>query len=329
MKMKSKAFSIAFLSTALFSSALCTNAFAEAAVGAGNVVTEPKVVVETAKTSTPTPAAKKPTHKNLGFSGYDNQKVVELRKKYLTTHNEWLKNLLDDAEVYRIYVRHEIEKRNLPVILEYLPVVESNYTPHAISRSGAAGMWQFMTNSVEPFLVYNEYVDERLDPWKSTEAALSKLTDNYKMFGDWLLAITAYNCGAGALKRTIKKAGSSDFWFLMEKGFLSEQASSYVPKLLAIADVVENDAYYGVKMPHARNAAGKTIDLDAGKFDYVSVKRQISLKAIAQELRIDEEEFLSLNSALVKGVTPPKTQYALRFPSGMGETAKYLLGNIN
>ena len=264
-------------------------------------------------------------YKNLGYPGMKNQRVSVLREKYLTTHKDWLYNLLDDAESYRIYVRNEIEKRNMPAILEYLPVVESNYTPGAKSRSGATGMWQFMLNSVHPFLICNEYIDERLDPWKSTEAALSKLQDNYKMFGDWLLAITAYNCGAGALKKAIKKAGSKDFWYLCENKYLSEQASQYVPKLLAIADVVENDAYYGIKMPHARDRNGKTIDMRAGVFDYICVKRSVSIVKLARELRINENDLLSLNSSLIKGVTPPKTEYKIRLPEGMYFSALYAL----
>lgn len=267
-------------------------------------------------------------YKPLGFSGINKEPVKTLRKKYLTTHKTWLYNVLDDAESYRIYVRNEIEKRKMPLILEYLPVVESNYNPNAVSRSGATGMWQFMKNSVEPFLLLNEYVDERLDPWKSTDAALSKLQDNYKMFGDWLLAITAYNCGAGAMRKAIEKAGKKDFWYLCEHNYLSEQASSYVPKLLAIADVAENAAYYGIKMPTARDSKGKTIDIRAGVFDYVSVNKSVSIKKLADELRIDEENFKALNSALVKGVTPPNQKYEIRFPEGMKDSALWALENL-
>ena len=130
-------------------------------------------------------------YKTLGFPGINRKEVAALRNKYLTTHKKWLYGILEDGESYRIFVRREIEKRKLPAILEYLPVVESDYKPAAKSRSGATGLWQFMLNSTRPYLICNEYVDERLDPWKSTEAALLKLQENYNMFGDWLLAITA------------------------------------------------------------------------------------------------------------------------------------------
>jgi len=267
-------------------------------------------------------------YKEIGLNGVNKEVVKILRKKYLTVHKAWLYKTLDDAEPYRIYVRNEIEKRKMPKILEYLPVVESNYNPNAKSKSGATGMWQFMKNSVHPFLVCNEYVDERLDPWKSTDGALRKLKDNYNTFGDWLLAITAYNCGVGALKKAISKAGSKDFWYLREHKYLSEQASGYVPKLLAIADVAENARYYGITMPTARDANGNTIELRAGKFDYVKVKGSVSLYWLSKELRIDKDELYALNSSLVKGVTPPKAEYRIRLPEGMGEYARYVLQRL-
>jgi membrane-bound lytic murein transglycosylase D len=128
----------------------------------------------------------------------------------------------------------------MPPALEYLPVVESEYKPLATSRSGARGLWQFMENSIKPFMEKNEWIDERLDPWKSTDAALSKLQDNYKMFGDWPIAIAAYNCGAGAMQRILKKAPEKTFWYIAEKGLLRDQSVQYVPKFLAISELSEN-----------------------------------------------------------------------------------------
>lgn len=267
-------------------------------------------------------------YKNLGFPGMDNAAVEQLRKKYLTTHRNYLYRILDEGQQYRIFVRNELEKRKMPAILEYLPLVESDYNPYAKSKSGATGLWQFMLNSISGLLEYNDFVDERLDPWKSTEAALKKLNENYRTFGDWLLAITAYNCGAGALKKAIKNAGSRDFWYLKEKGFLSEQASGYVPKLLAIADVVENSTYYGTTFPQARAWNGTTLETRAGMFDYVTVYDSVYLNALSHELRIDRQELYDLNSALVKHMTPPNKEYTLRFPEGMKDSAAYALNQM-
>lgn len=270
----------------------------------------------------------KKEYNNLGFTGMNDSSVKKLREKYLTTHKEWLYDVLDNGQQYRIYVRNMLEKQNMPAILEYLPLVESNYNPYARSRSGATGLWQFMLNSISGLLEYNEYVDQRLDPWKSTEAALKKLNENYKTFGDWLLAITAYNCGQGALKKAIKKAGSKDFWYLKNNGFLSEQATGYVPKLLAIADVCENAEYYGVSLPTGRAWNNTTLETRAGMFEYVTVYKSVYLNELAHELRIDEQDFYDLNSALTKHMTPPGKAYPIRVPEGMKDSCAYALNQM-
>ncbi|MDD6654863.1 MAG: lytic transglycosylase domain-containing protein [Treponema sp.] len=263
------------------------------------------------------------------FLGSEKPSVITLKKKYTTTHYTWLCDILNDAEFLRIYVRRELEKRNMPSYIEYLPLVESNYNPNAKSSSGALGMWQFMLNSVKPFLTCNEYIDERKDPWYSTQAALSKLQDNYKMFKDWPLAITAYNCGAGSLSRTLKKSEKKDFWYLVENNLLSSQASSYFQKLLAIADICENQEFYGFYFPTARNYLGKTKDYPTDDFDYITVTTSVNLKDLAYEMRLDEQTLLNLNLSLIKGVTPPHTKYKIRLPAKMKKTAEYALENLN
>ena len=263
------------------------------------------------------------------FLGSEKPSVIVLKKKYTTTHYKWLYDILNDAEFLRIYVRRELEKRNMPSYIEYLPLVESNYNPNAKSSSGALGLWQFMLNSVKPFLTCNEYIDERKDPWYSTQAALSKLQDNYKMFNDWPLAITAYNCGAGSLSRTLKKSEKKDFWYLIEHNLLSSQASSYFQKLIAIADICENQEFYDISFPTARNYLGKTKDYPTDDFDYITVTSSVNLKDLAHEMRLDEQTLLNLNLSLIKGVTPPFTEYKIRLPSKMKKTAEYALENLN
>ena len=160
-----------------------------------------------------------------------------------------LAQVLDNGELYRLYIRQELKKRQMPPALEYLPVVESEYKPTATSHSGARGLWQFMENSIAPFMQKNEWIDERLDPWKSTDAALSKLQDNYAMFGDWAIAIAAYNCGAGAMRRILAASPQKTFWYLAEQGLLRDQSVQYVPKFLAISELSEHGARYGPSDP--------------------------------------------------------------------------------
>ncbi|MBQ3966011.1 MAG: transglycosylase SLT domain-containing protein, partial [Treponema sp.] len=219
-------------------------------------------------------------------------------------------------------IRQELKKRNMPPALEYLPVVESEYKPLATSRSGARGLWQFMENSIKPFMEKNEWIDERLDPWKSTDAALSKLQDNYKMFGDWPIAIAAYNCGAGAMQRILKKAPEKTFWYIAEKGLLRDQSVQYVPKFLAISELSENGGDYGIQLPEI------TKSTRFAEFDYVTVKENITMKRLASELRMDYTTLKMLNCALVHECTPPDAPYNIRLPVGMGRGAAIALSTM-
>ncbi len=265
----------------------------------------------------------------LEISGADDMLVDKYRKYYLTPGGiKWLTAVLEDGEQYRLYVRRQLKERNMPTLLEYLPVVESSYKTDAKSSAGALGLWQFMSNSTKPFLVRSDFVDERLDPWKSTDAALSKLQENYKTFGDWPIAIAAYNCGAGAMARTLKKYPGKDFWYLAEHRLLRDQSVQYVPKLIAIADLVQNAAYYNITLPSASDRNGEPVNPRAGCFDYVNVDGSVSLKRLANELRIDEALLLNLNSALTRGITPPSGTWSIRVPEGMEQSAKDALSTI-
>ncbi len=256
--------------------------------------------------------------------------VEKFRKLYLSP--KWaalLYGYLESAMEYRLYVRKAIQDRELPEMLEYLPVVESNYKTTAKSRSGAIGMWQFMANSVWPFLTLNDFVDERLDPWKSTDAALRKLTDNYNIFHDWLLALGAYNCGVGAMTNAIKKAGGvKDFWYLAENGYLSKQTAEYVPKLIAIADLAINSAYYEIDIPDHKEEFETLENEKNGNFDYVTVNKAYSINQLAQEMRMDAETLKRLNPSFTMGMTHPSKESAIRLPLGMKQSAQDALANM-
>lgn len=251
----------------------------------------------------------------------------EMIQKYIDMYTkpfgrQQLFDILDDGELYRLYVRQELKKRGMPKALEYLPVVESDYNPIAVSRSGAKGLWQFMDNSIAPFLKKTEFVDERYDAWKSTDAALTKLQDNYRQFGDWSIAIAAYNCGAGAMKRILKQAKTKTFWYIAEHGLLRDQSVQYVPKLLAICHLAENPDEYDFVLPEI------TKSNRYAEFDFITTKEQISLARLASEMRMEDKILLTLNAALLKKCTPPSSIYNLRLPSGMKESAEIAINSI-
>ena len=255
--------------------------------------------------------------------------VEKFRRQYL--NEKWLKhlyNVLESAMEYRLFVRKSVQDKNLPEILEYLPVVESNYKTSAKSKSGAIGMWQFMSNSVYPFLVLDDFVDERLDPWKSTEAALKKLTENYNYFNDWLIAIAAYNCGVGAMNKILRKAEKKDFWYLVDKKLLPQQTADYVPKLIAIADLAINSEYYQINLPNHNEEYEMLINEKNGNFDYIIVEKAYSLKQLASEMRMDYETLKKLNPSFVRGMTYPVKKSEIRLPLGMKKSAEDAIAKL-
>ena len=262
-----------------------------------------------------------------GISVPQSEYVQKQIEKYIEQFSkpfgkQQLYNILDDGEAYRLYVRRELKKRAMPAALEYLPVVESEYNPLAVSRSGARGLWQFMDNSIKGLLRKTPYIDERFDPWKSTDAALTKLQENYRQFKDWPLAIAAYNCGAGAMKKILSKSKQKTFWYIAENSLLRDQSVQYVPKLLAIALLAENGSAYGLELPEI------TVSTRYAEFDYVTTAEEISLARLSSELKMEPSILQKLNPSLLKNATPPDEKYELRLPSGMKQSALIALAQI-
>ena len=274
----------------------------------GTTVDEPGTTVE----ETPLPE-KNPLTLPLA----EREEIERFRKQYLDPKwTQVLYNALENAIDYRLYIRKELADMELPPELEYLPVVESNYKTNAKSKSGALGLWQFMANSVKPMLTLNDYVDERLDPWKETAAALKKLKENYDYFGDWLIAIGAYNCGAGAMSRALAKAEEKDFWYLCDKNLIPAQTKLYVPKLLAIADLANNCEYFGIDIPLHQEEYEVLYNEKNAIFDYITVDKAYSLNVLAQHMRIDSAELKRLNPSFILGFTHPSAKSSIRLPAG-------------
>ena len=164
-----------------------------------------------------------------------------------------LESAFSYARYFLPYVIEQIASRQLPIELAYLPIIESGYNPDAVSPSGAVGIWQFMENTMGEYgLDRSEVVDERRDFWKSTEAALVKLESDYDRFGDWNLALAAYNCGINCVRRAIERTGLHNYWELIRTEELPVGTRGYVPKLLAIVKIIERagDLGYGDWSPH-------------------------------------------------------------------------------
>jgi len=200
-----------------------------------------------------------------------------------------------------------LKKHGMPEELKYLAIVESGLNPRAVSRVGAAGLWQFMpVTGKEYSLNQDEYIDERLDPYKSTEAACMYLKEAYRVFGDWELAIASYNCGMGNVRRAIRRSGYRDsFWEVYKQ--LPQETRSYVPQFIALTYVMNHLKEH--------NIVADSIEYPM-EYDTILVNRQpMNLDVLCTQLSICPDDFLKLNPAIKKNVIPAKFQYIVRIPS--------------
>ena len=199
-----------------------------------------------------------------------------------------------------------LEAEGVPLELKYLPVVESAFDPMATSRVGAAGLWQFMVPTAKHYgLTVNSLLDERRDPIKSSQAAARYLKDLYNSFGDWTLAIAAYNCGRNNVLKAIKRAGGArDYWAIYP--YLPRETRGYVPAFIA-ANYVMN-YYCDHKIPPMKTIA-------PAETDTVTVSRNLYLAQVATACNLDVETVQAMNPQYRAGVVPGNSQpCALRLP---------------
>jgi membrane-bound lytic murein transglycosylase D len=211
---------------------------------------------------------------------------------------------------YREMVRRVLKEEGMPQDLIYLAQAESAFQPQAVSKAGARGMWQFMSFAGRKYgLQKTWWVDERQDPEKATRAAARDLRDLYGQFGDWYLAMAAYNSGAGAVQHAIERTGYADFWELYHRNVLPRETQNYVPIILALDLISKDPARYG-------------IDFDpepALQADTVKPGQAIDLRLVAETIDTDLETLRSLNPELLRLVTPPDPEFVLRLPEGTAE----------
>ncbi len=209
---------------------------------------------------------------------------------------------------YRSFILDEIKKAGLPEDLSWLPLIESGFQTRALSPARALGLWQFIPSTGYKFgLKRNLHIDERLDPYKATLAAIEYLKELHNIFGDWMTVLAAYNCGEGRVLRTIRNQNINyldDFWDLYRK--LPNETARYVPKFLATMHILSNMEQYDM--------ANITVDPPI-VFDTVLVSRSIHLKHIAEIIDASEKQLADLNPEL-RYKRLPNEEYALKIPPG-------------
>ena len=236
-----------------------------------------------------------------------NNPLVATHSTWYTARPEYLQRITQRASRYLFYVVQELEKRNMPTELALLPFIESAFNPQAYSSAKAAGMWQFIPSTGKDYnLKQNVFRDERRDVLASTNAALTYLQRLYGMFGDWQLALAAYNWGEGSVSRAIAKAQAAgrptDYNSL--SAYMPAETRNYYPKLQAVKNIIAAPAQYGIKLPVVENQP---------YFVTIKKTRDIDVKLAAQLAELPMEEFKALNPQFNRPIITgsPNTQILL------------------
>jgi membrane-bound lytic murein transglycosylase D len=224
----------------------------------------------------------------------------------------FVNTVLKRAGQYQKLFSEALRQEGLPQDLIYLAAAESGYNPFAISRAGAKGIWQLMLGrAVEYGLKKDRWVDEREDPGKSTSAAVRHLKDLYQQFGDWYLAMAAYNCGPVNVQKAIEKTGYADFWMLRQLHALPVDTENYVPIIIATALIAKDPQAYGFNVQ-----PGPPLETDQ-----VAVSVPTDLRLVAQIIDRPVEEVIRLNPGLLRWTTPGNNpEFVLNLPLGTRET---------
>jgi len=212
---------------------------------------------------------------------------------YFQGHGQgFISRVLQRVGLYQPVISQILHEEGVPQDLIYLAAAESSFNPFALSSAGAKGIWQFMLGrGMEYGLRRDIWVDEREDPVKSTRAAARHLRDLYKMFGDWYLAMAAYNCGPVNVQKAIEKTGYVDFWTLRRIHALPRETENYVPIIVATALIAKTPKAYGFDVqPDAPLTTDQTV-----------VTAPTDIRLVAQLIDRSPEELLRLNPACYAG----------------------------
>jgi membrane-bound lytic murein transglycosylase D len=211
---------------------------------------------------------------------------------------------------YREMISRVLREEGVPQDLIYLAQAESAFQPLALSRAGARGIWQFVAYRGQEYgLRHTWWIDERQDPEKATHAAAQHLRDLYKIYGDWYLAMAAYNCGPGNVQKGIERTGYADFWELYKRNVLPRETKNYVPIIIALTLIAKDAAHYRIQAEPEPPVPT----------DIVKPGRAIDLRLVAETIDTDVETLRSLNPSLLRLATPDDPSFELHLPQGTAE----------
>ncbi len=251
----------------------------------------------------------KATHSDLPLMLTDP--VVGYINYFSSRGRATLENSLIRGGRYREAIENILKDEGVPPELIYLAQAESGFHPLALSRVGARGMWQFMASRAKGYgLQRNQWVDERQDPEKATRAAARHLKDLYNQFGDWYLAMAAYNSGPGTVQSAVRRTGYADFWELYRRNVLPKETRNYVPIIVAVTIMTKNPSQYGLD---------KVVTDKPVPYDKIKINYSVDLRLVAGCVDASPETLQDLNPSLLRLTTPKDREFELHLPAGTKE----------
>ena len=227
--------------------------------------------------------------------------------QYFTVRNRHYSLVMERRRRLYFHIFEEVfREQGVPDELKYLAIVESGLNPRALSRAGAAGLWQFMPATGRSFGLYqDEYIDERLDPYYSTVAAAKYLKQLNRTFDSWEFGISSYNCGPGNVRRAIRKSGySNSFWSAYN--FMPAETRGYLPQLVALT--------YAMNYLNEHNIIADSLDYPIA-FDTITINQYLNLEVFTKEINVSMEDFVELNPSFLKNYFPGHRPVLIRIPS--------------
>ena len=259
----------------------------------------------------------KATHSDLPLMMTDQ--VAGYINYFSTRGRGTLERGLTRSGRYREIIERTFKEEGVPQDLIYLAQAESGFHPYAVSRAGARGIWQFMGSRARAYDLHRDaWTDERQDPEKSTRAAARHLKDLYNQFGDWYLAMAAYNSGPGTVQSAVKRTGYADFWELYRRNVLPRETRNYVPIIVAVTIMAKNPSQYGLDDVVPDHEMG---------YDTVKINYSVDLRLVAECVNATSEELQDLNPSLLR-MTTPKGRFDLHLPARTGEKYQAAIASI-
>ena len=240
---------------------------------------------------------------------YFTPSVEKTIKRYLKTRVNFFKKNIEKINFYLPLFEEQLQNRKIPLEIKYLPIIESRLDPSAVSKVGATGLWQFMFyTALENGLTMNSYVDERMDPLKSTIAATLYLEKLYNIHNDWNLVLASYNAGPRTISRAKRKSGGyANYWNM--RPFLPAETANYIPSFIATMYILEYAEEHGITLYKSKIPFLET--------EKIIVKEKIAFEHISSFFEYSTDSIIKLNPSYIHNIIPGTSANELRLPSNL------------